>query len=111
MEQTETLVQAGSAVEKTVELIGGKWKGLILYHLIAGEARFNQLRRLIPGVTQRMLALQLRDLEKDGLITREEYKMTPRRVGYRLTELGRSLTPVILLMKTWGEQYSASIAK
>ncbi|MBN2980798.1 MULTISPECIES: winged helix-turn-helix transcriptional regulator [Cohnella] len=93
------------AVETTVQIIGGKWKGIILYHLIEGEIRFNQLRRQMPGITQRMLTLQLRDLEKNGIIDRIVYQEIPPRVGYRLSELGRSLVPLVMQMKSWGEKY------
>ena len=84
-------------VEAMVEVIGGKWKGVILYHLLDGTKRFNELKRLKPNITQRMLTLQLRELEADGIIHRE----VPPKVEYSLTELGESLRPVILLMMEW----------
>jgi len=93
------------AVETTVQVIGGKWKGIILYHLMSGELRFNQIRRLIPGITQRMLTLQLRELERSGIINRRVYDEMQTRVGYSLTELGRSLIPLISMMQEWGERY------
>ncbi|MEJ9148907.1 winged helix-turn-helix transcriptional regulator, partial [Bacillus thuringiensis] len=85
-------------VEAMVEVIGGKWKGVILYHLLDGTKRFNELKRLKPNITQRMLTLQLRELEADGIIHREVYREVPPKVEYSLTELGESLRPVILLM-------------
>ncbi|PDY03442.1 MarR family transcriptional regulator [Bacillus cereus] len=88
-------------VEAMVEVIGGKWKGVILYHLLDGTKRFNELKRLKPNITQRMLTLQLRELEADGIIHREVYREVPPKVEYSLTEIGESLRPVILLMMEW----------
>lgn len=88
-------------VEAMVEVIGGKWKGVILYHLLGGTKRFNELKRLKPNITQRMLTLQLRELEADGIIHREVYREVPPKVEYSLTELGESLRPMILLMMEW----------
>lgn len=88
-------------VEAMVEVIGGKWKGVILYHLLDGKKRFNELKRLKPNITQRMLTLQLRKLEADGIIHREVYREVPPKVEYSLTDLGESLRPVILLMMEW----------
>ena len=88
-------------VEAMVEVIGGKWKGVILYHLLDGTKRFNELKRLKPNITQRMLTLQLRELEADGIIHREVYREVPPKVEYSLTDLGESLRPMILLMMEW----------
>ncbi|ADV67892.1 winged helix-turn-helix transcriptional regulator [Deinococcus maricopensis] len=93
----------GCPVEVTLEVISGRWKCVILYHLLRGPVRFGQLRRLIPGVTQRMLTLQLRELEADGLVERTAYPQVPPRVDYRLTPLGESLRAVVLAMLAWGE--------
>ncbi|WP_426453320.1 winged helix-turn-helix transcriptional regulator [Paenibacillus sp. S-38] len=101
----------GCPVEATLDLIGGKWKGVILYHLTGGTVRFNEFRRLMPGITQRMLTLQLRELESDGLIHREVYQEIPPRVEYSLTELGRSLEGIILQMRDWGEKYQRLTAR
>lgn len=96
----------GCPVEATLFLIGGKWKGVILYHLFESEIlRFNELRRLLPNVTQRMLTNQLRSLEQDGLIHRTIYAEIPPKVEYSLTEYGRSLQPVIASLKQWGDQH------
>ncbi|WP_054310674.1 helix-turn-helix domain-containing protein [Mesorhizobium sp. 1M-11] len=90
-------------VEGTLELIGGKWKGVILYHLIQQDTlRFNELRRKMH-VTQRMLTNQLRELEASGLIDRKVYAEVPPRVEYSLTDRGRSLEPIILALKRWGD--------
>ncbi|MGG0745934.1 helix-turn-helix domain-containing protein [Priestia megaterium] len=101
--------KVGCPVETTLDVIGGKWKGIILYHLIDGKKRFNEFRKLYPVITQRMLTLQLRELEKDGIVHREIYKEIPPKVEYSLTEFGRSLEPIILLMKDWGETHKNRI--
>jgi DNA-binding HxlR family transcriptional regulator len=93
----------GCSVERTLSLIDGKWKIVILYKLLRGTLRFNELRRLIPGVTQRMLTLQLRELEADGLIVRVVYAQVPPRVEYSLSVRGQSLEPVLLALKQWGD--------
>lgn len=95
------------AVEVTVEVAGGKWKPLILHYLLGGTKRFGELRRLIGGVTQRSLTLQLRQLEEHGVIRREVFSEVPPRVEYSLTERGRTLAPVLEAMKLWGENYAA----
>lgn len=95
----------GCPVEYTLEVIGGKWKGVLLYHLIEGPKRFNEFRRICPSITQRMLTLQLRELEKDGIVHREVYHQVPPKVEYSLTEFGFTLVPIIMEMKHWGEIY------
>ncbi|KWX70618.1 putative HTH-type transcriptional regulator YybR [compost metagenome] len=99
----------GCPVETTLDVIGGKWKGIILYHLIDGTKRFNEFRRLNPGITQFMLTLQLRELERDGIIHREVYKEVPPKVEYSLTDFGRTLEPIIVSMKEWGEIYKIKL--
>lgn len=90
-------------VETALGLIGGKWKGVILYHLIDGEKRFGELRKFMPGVTQRMLTKQLRELESDGLIHREVYKVVPPKVEYSLTKKTEPLKPIIFALEKWGK--------
>ncbi|MBS6830335.1 MAG: helix-turn-helix transcriptional regulator [Desulfovibrio sp.] len=92
-------------VEATVDLIGGKYKSLILYKLIAGTLRFSQLRRAIPCATPKMLTQQLRELERDGLVQREVFPVVPPRVEYSLTDFGRSMEPVLKAMSAWGKGY------
>jgi len=96
----------GCVVEGALALIGGKWKGVILYHLFEEEVlRFNEIRRRLPSVTQRMLTSQLRELEADGFVTRKIYAEVPPKVEYRLTDHGRSLEPIIRALKSWGDAH------
>ncbi len=95
----------GCAVEGTLELIDGKWKGVVLYHLFEGTQRFSDIRRRLPRITQRTLTNQLRALEADGLIHREVYPVVPPKVEYSLTPRGRSLEPVIRALKAWGDAH------
>jgi DNA-binding HxlR family transcriptional regulator len=88
-----------------MDAIGGKYKGMILYHLLDGPKRHSELRKLCAGVTQRMVTLQLRELQKAGLVNREVFPVVPQRVDYSLTELGLSLGPILRLMRDWGVSY------
>ena len=99
--------KSGCAVELTLSIIGGIWKPLLLFHILSGKKRFMELTRLIPSATQRMLTLQLRELESDGLITRHVYAQVPPRVEYEATPLARTLAPVMLSLREWGERYRA----
>ena len=92
-------------VETTLTLIGSKWKVLILRDLMPGTKRFGELRRSIGGVSQKVLTAQLRDMEACGLVDRQVYAEVPPRVEYSLTELGRSLRPILDAMWAWGEAY------
>lgn len=93
----------GCPVEVTVEVIGGKWKCTILWWLRQGSKRFSELMQLIPAITRKVLTNQLRELEADGLIRREVYRETPRRVEYSLTPQGETLRPITELMCEWGK--------
>ncbi len=99
----------GCPVEATLDVIGGKWKGIILYKLLERPRRFSALKRELPAITQRMLTLQLRELEEDGVVHLEIYKEIPPRVEYSLTEFGKTLEPILLAMLTWGDQYTSQI--
>ena len=93
-------------VEATLELIGGKWKGIILYYLLDGRMRFSELKRRIGCVTQRMLTKQLRELESTGLVERIVYAEVPPKVEYKLTEEGKTLQPILISLKQWGDAHA-----
>jgi DNA-binding HxlR family transcriptional regulator len=95
----------GCSVEATLDVIGGKLKGVLLFHLLNGPKRFGELQRILPDVTHRVLTLQLRELEEAGVVYREAYNEIPPRVEYSLTSFGKSLEPILLLMRDWGNQY------
>lgn len=98
-------VKSGCAVEVTLSVIGGLWKPVILFHLLDRKLRFMQITRRVPNATQRMLTLQLRELEADGVVLRHVYPEVPPRVEYELTEFGRSLAPILITLREWGEAY------
>jgi DNA-binding HxlR family transcriptional regulator len=98
-------------IEATLDIVGGKWKVLILFYLMRGTVRFGEFQRLIPKITQRMLTLQLRELEEGGVIHREVYRQVPPKVEYSLTEFGRSLEPILLLMRDWGVANKERLAR
>ncbi len=91
--------------QATLEILGGKWKGLILFHLRNESKRFNQLKSSIPGVTQRMLAKQLRELEADEIVNRKIYQEIPPKVEYSLTAFGLTLRPILEALHGWGADY------
>ena len=105
MQITENL--PACPVETTLMLIGDKWKVLILRDLLTGTKRFGELKKSIGSVSQKVLTAQLRDMEESGLLTRTVYAEVPPRVEYRLTDLGRSLEPILDAMRNWGEAYKA----
>jgi Predicted transcriptional regulators len=92
-------------VEAALEVMGGKWKPLIIYHLMTGPKRTSELRRLIPGITQKMLTTQLRGLEKDEIVERTIYQEIPPKVEYTLTPYGWGLKPALDLLCYWGEDH------
>ncbi len=92
-------------VETTLTLIGDKWKVLILRDLMTGTKRFGELKKSVGGVSQKVLTSQLRDMEESGLVNRKVYAEVPPRVEYSLTDLGKSLNPILDVMKCWGEDY------
>ena len=102
-----TATKTGCAVEATISVIGGVWKPVILFQLLDGRLRFNAICRLIPAATPRMITLQLRELEADGIIRRIIYPEVPPKVEYELTELGFSLEPLLVSMCEWGESLQA----
>ena len=96
-------------VEMTLQLIGDKWKVLIIRDLLTGTKRFNELMRSVNGITQKVLTSHLRAMEKDGLVTRTVYPEVPPKVEYTLTGTGYSLKPILDSMYTWGNEYKASL--
>ena len=94
-------------VETTLTLIGDKWKGLILRDLMPGTKRFGELKKSVGNVSQKVLTSQLRAMEESGLVNRKVYAEVPPRVEYSLTELGKSLKPILDSMRAWGEAYKA----
>jgi DNA-binding HxlR family transcriptional regulator len=105
MRKAYTAVTAAEDVEKALNLLEGRWKLLILFHLFGGQVqRYSDLERLIPGISQKMLAQQLRRLEADGLVSRNVHPQTPPKVEYRLTEWGQALCPALDALLFWAEQ-------
>lgn len=105
MEKQQYKDYAKCPVEATLALIQGKWKVVILFRLKDESRRFNELSRLLPNITQRMLTNQLRELERDGLVHREIYPQVPPKVEYSLTELSISLMPILLSIRDWGKAH------
>ncbi|ANE48187.1 hypothetical protein SY83_19945 [Paenibacillus swuensis] len=93
-------------LEITLDIIGGKWKSLILYYLLKDPKRTGELKRLIPSITQKMLVQTLRELETDGMINRKSYNQVPPKVEYSATELGKSLEPIMRELCKWGGSYA-----
>ncbi|HRN69895.1 MAG TPA: helix-turn-helix domain-containing protein [Candidatus Woesebacteria bacterium] len=93
------------SVGVTLRVIGGKWKPLILWHLSENPIRFGELMRKMPGITQKMLTQQLRELEDDGLVIRKLYPEVPPRVEYSLSDYGKTLGPVLQAMSDWGRKH------
>lgn len=93
-------------LEISLEVIGGKWKGLVVYHLIKGPKRTSELKKIIQNISQKMLIQTLRELETDGLIYRKMYNQLPPKVEYSITELGSSLEPMLRALCAWGGDYA-----
>ena len=95
--------KVGCPVETTIEAIGGRWKVLVIHHLLGGSKRFGELTRLLDGVSARTLTRQLRELEDSGIVNRKVHAQIPPKVEYSLTPFGRKLTPILDAMHEWGE--------
>jgi DNA-binding HxlR family transcriptional regulator len=102
MKKETAMDESECPIRTTLDVIGGKWKPLILFKLKNGPQRFGALRRAIPDVTQKMLTDRLRELERDGIVHREVHAVIPPKVEYSLTHYGESLKPVLAAMATWG---------
>lgn len=98
--------QAGCPVESTLQIISGKWKSVIIYHLLESTQRFNGLQKQMPDCSRRMLSLQLHELQADGVIQKKGYPEVPPKTEYSLTSFGETLKPVILAMASWGDMYN-----
>ena len=96
------------AMDVTMNYIGGKWKTIVLWYLRKDKKRFSELRRLIPNITEKMLSLQLKDLENDGLVSRKLYAEVPPKVEYFLTDFGKSLIPMLEEIARWGRNLAES---
>lgn len=107
-EMTAKATLPACPVETTLTLIGDKWKVLILRDLMPGTKRFGELKKSVGNVSQKVLTAQLRTMEENGLVHREVYAEVPPRVEYSLTELGKSLKPILDSMQAWGEEYKRS---
>lgn len=92
-------------VEASIDVIGGKWKPLILWHLSEKTMRFSELQATLPGITQSMLTKQLRELELNGIIRRKVYPQVPPKVEYSLTKSGKTVTPILDILNEWGEEH------
>jgi DNA-binding HxlR family transcriptional regulator len=99
------LTQGTVFVQATLKVLGGKWKILILWHLKDNVRRFSELKRLMPEITEKMLIQQLRELEKDGVVSRNVHSEVPPKVEYAFTEYGLSLKPVLQVLCNWGENH------
>ena len=97
--------KTGCDVEATLSVIGGRWKPILVCHLLGGKKRFGELRRLTPNATERMITLQLRELEADGVVSRTVFAEVPPRVEYDVTAFGRSLGPILEQMQAWGSAF------
>ena len=101
--------QVSCPTELTLAVISRRWKVMVIYWLLQGERRFNQLQRDLAGITHRTLAKQLKELEADGLLERRDYGEIPPRVDYRLTPLGRSMEPILMAMHAWALEHGQNL--
>ncbi|RAJ05543.1 HxlR family transcriptional regulator [Chitinophaga skermanii] len=105
----ETIINATCGTAVTLALIGGRWKLNILWILLEGKSRFSEIKKKMPLVSERMLALQLKELEKAKIIERTVYPEVPPRVEYELTEIGQSMIPMLRVINAWGAQYQQQV--
>lgn len=107
--QLNKLAELRCPVTHTLDLIGGRWKSTILYHLMAGTKRYSELRRCIPPISEKMLIQQLKELEADGLVERRVHQVVPPHTDYSLSPTGQDLTPVLNAMAMWGLKHGATV--
>lgn len=101
-------LQSPCPVTTTLSVIGGKWKPIILFIIEEETKRFGEIKKMIPGITQKMLTQQLRELEQDGVIHRKVYPVVPPKVEYSMTEYGKTLSPILAAMAKWGASHQAN---
>ena len=106
---TEKIRDYNCPVEAAVDVVGGKYKAIIIYHLMDATLRYSQLHKLIPRATPKMLSQQLKELESDGIVRRVLYPVVPPKTEYSLTELGRTLVPVVRALCDWGKEFLESL--
>ncbi len=111
IENDEDLKVEKCPVETALDVLAGKWKILILWYLRSETKRFNELQKLLPRTTQKMLIQKLRELEEDGIIHREVYPVVPPKVEYSLTEYGETLKPIVKQLYLWGEIHKKRVSK
>jgi DNA-binding HxlR family transcriptional regulator len=102
---------SGCGLEAALDVIGGKWKPIVLWRLTSGPRRFGELRRLVTGISEKMLIQQLREMERDGIVERKDFQEIPPRVEYALTELGASLTVALGPLCEWGTRHLARLGE
>src|SRR6187200_2553472 len=96
----------GCGLEAALAVVGGKWKPIVLWHLAPGARRFGELRRLVAGISEKMLIQQLREMEADGIVARHDFREIPPRVEYSLTEFGVSLSDALGPLSAWGKEHT-----
>src|SRR3954462_9748397 len=101
----------GCGIEAALAVIGGKWKPIVLWHLVPGPQRFGELRRLVTGISEKMLIQQLREMEGDGIVAREDFREVPPRVEYSLTAFGGSLSEARRPLCDWGREHMGRIGQ
>jgi DNA-binding HxlR family transcriptional regulator len=106
-----TLRDDACGLDVALAVIGGKWKPLILFHLAGGPRRFGELRRLVSGISEKMLIQHLKELEGDGILTRKDYREVPPRVDYAMTDFGRTLATALVSLCAWGDAHRADVEK
>jgi DNA-binding HxlR family transcriptional regulator len=106
-----TVGEGACGLDVALAVIGGKWKPLVLFHLAGGPRRFGELRRLVNGISEKVLIQQLRELEGDGILTRTDHREVPPRVDYAMTDFGRTLATALVSLCAWGDAHRADVEK
>ncbi|QDU61093.1 putative HTH-type transcriptional regulator YybR [Planctomycetes bacterium Pan216] len=106
---TRTCAESSCPISDVLSVIGGRWKVHLLWYVLEGPVRFNQFRRKMPGISQKMLTQQLRELVRDGLVARKQFPEIPPRVEYSMTPLGRTLEPTLRSIHDWGNKHWSEV--